>query len=212
VIPAAAARAAAAAAARAAGAAGAGGGKSETVGVAVRVTFDRRSGGVPLATAIKDLGAGDGVLSVGLLNTVHAVTRTPLWKIAEWLEFGTKRQEPRPAVSRAIFRHKDKWLNSLRARMARIRKGLDDPAVSMGRLGARMVDDIQGGIATNREIPNAASWKKVKGHDKPWLWTRQLLNSWAWSWTPRPLSTRMKRAMKDARDLDRNWRGEYGNI
>ena len=155
-----------------------------------------------IATAV---GGGDGDLFVGLpnipANRPSGGNAPSLPQVAFWNEFGTKDIPQRPAIRMAMATNRDAIRRSLIAR-ASYNKRKKDPGlgVLMGRLGAKIVEQIKRSIGAWRTPANAESTIAKKGFNNPLVHTGLMSNSWQWWWVPRKSP-----GSKKARDLDKNW-------
>lgn len=160
----------------------------------------------------RTLTTGDGTLIVGINRRRYVIRgdgkRVPLWKIAGWLEYGTRTQVARPIVAIAMRRVQPFVRRSLAARIVRIKKGQDDAGTSMRRMGQKISKEIMLSHEVYRARRNADSTVAIKGFNNPGIWTRKLSRSYEVKWVPAgdTTSAQNRAIVRAGRELDRRWK------
>lgn len=93
---------------------------------------------------------------------------------AFWLEFGTKRQPPRPAIRTMIAEKSPGWGESL-AYLAKVTNY--DAERMLTNMGEGILGQMRESIVNWNSPPNAKLTQYIKGKDSPWIDEGILLNS-----------------------------------
>lgn len=109
----------------------------------------------------------------------------PVWLALMWNEYGIGRVPARRPIRTAVMRRGASWGYSLRSRLSLIKRGVVNARDTMMRLGRRMVADIRVSI-DSAGAPNARATVRMKGFNRPMIWTKKLLKAIQYEWIPDP--------------------------
>ena len=118
----------------------------------------------------KDMNAS---VRVGVLENATYPDGTPVAMVAFWNEYGTKRIPPRPFFRTTVSEQKKNWVLSVQNLM----KMHNDPQQVMGLIGEHMKGNIVQSINTWSDPPNAPYTVRMKGFQKPLVWSGQMMRS-----------------------------------
>lgn len=135
-----------------------------------------------------------GTLSIGINpNKKYYKGRKKPVRVASafiWNEFGTKdgRVPERPVLRNWWRTYNESYTKSIQTSAGMFLSPTSGETRSwmaiITRLGNKMVANIKTSLAAWRRPKNADYTIRAKGFDNPFIWTRTLLNSWQWRWTP----------------------------
>lgn len=97
--------------------------------------------------------------------------------VATWLEFGTSRQEPRPAISAWADENEAKVTQEIADDMRKSMKAGKSPAQRADQLAQKYAGQIQAKIANGIPPPNRPATVAKKGSSVPWIDTGQTRSS-----------------------------------
>ena len=118
----------------------------------------------------KDMNA---TVRVGVLEDATYPDGTSVAQVAFWNEYGTSKSPPRPFFRAVVSSQKKNWVLSVKNLMAMH----NDPQKVMGLIGEHMKGQIVHSILSWTSPPNAPYTVKMKGFNKPLVWTGQLSRS-----------------------------------
>ena len=126
-----------------------------------------------LANALKKYSEMNASVRVGVLENATYPDGTPVAMVAFWNEYGTKTSPVRAFFRTTVSDQKKNWVLSVRNLM----KMHDDPKKVMGLIGEHMRGQIVQSINTWTDPPNAPYTVRMKGFQKPLVWSGQLMRS-----------------------------------
>lgn len=126
-----------------------------------------------LASALKKYSDMNASVRVGVLENATYPDGTPVAMVAFWNEYGTKTSPVRAFFRTTVSDQKKNWVLSVQNLM----KMHDDPKKVMGLMGEHMRGQIVQSINTWTDPPNAPYTVRMKGFQKPLVWSGQLMRS-----------------------------------
>lgn len=126
-----------------------------------------------LASALKKYSEMNASVRVGVLENATYPDGTPVAMVAFWNEYGTKTSPVRAFFRTTVSDQKRNWVLSVQNLM----KMHDDPKKVMGLIGEHMRSQIVQSINTWTDPPNAPYTVRMKGFQKPLVWSGQLMRS-----------------------------------
>lgn len=126
-----------------------------------------------LASALKKYSEMNASVRVGVLENATYPDGTPVAMVAFWNEYGTKTSPVRAFFRTTVSDQKKNWVLSVQNLM----KMHDDPKKVMGLMGEHMRGQIVQSINTWADPPNAPYTVRMKGFQKPLVWSGQLMRS-----------------------------------
>lgn len=126
-----------------------------------------------LASALKKYSEMNASVRVGVLENATYPDGTPVAMVAFWNEYGTKTSPVRAFFRTTVSDQKKNWVLSVQNLM----KMHDDPKKVMGLIGEHMRGQIVQSINTWTDPPNAPYTVRMKGFQKPLVWSGQLMRS-----------------------------------
>lgn len=126
-----------------------------------------------LASALKKYSEMNASVRVGVLENATYPNGTPVAMVAFWNEYGTKTSPVRAFFRTTVSDQKKNWVLSVQNLM----KMHDDPKKVMGLIGEHMRGQIVQSINTRTDPPNAPYTARMKGFQKPLVWSGQMMRS-----------------------------------
>lgn len=128
-----------------------------------------------LANALKKYSEMNASVRVGVLENATYPDGTPVAMVAFWNEYGAKGGliPPRPFFRHTVFNQKGNWVLSVKSLI----KIHNDPKKVMGLMGEHMKGQIVQSIVTWSDPENSKYTQKIKGFNKPLVWSGQLMRS-----------------------------------
>jgi hypothetical protein len=126
-----------------------------------------------LASALKKYSDMNASVRVGVLESATYPDGTPVAMVAFWNEYGTKTSPVRAFFRTTVSDQKKNWVLSVQNLM----KMHDDPKKVMSLIGEHMRGQIVQSINTWTDPPNAPYTVRMKGFQKPLVWSGQLMRS-----------------------------------
>ena len=126
-----------------------------------------------LASALKKYSDMNASVRVGVLENATYPDGTPVAMVAFWNEYGTKTSPVRAFFRATVSDQKKNWVLSVQNLM----KMHDDPKKVMGLIGEHMRGQIVQSINTWTDPPNAPYTVRMKGFQKPLVWSGQMMRS-----------------------------------
>lgn len=126
-----------------------------------------------LASALKKYSEMNASVRVGVLESATYPDGTPVAMVAFWNEYGAGKTPPRPFFRHTVSDQKKNWVLSVQNLM----KMHDDPKKVMGLIGEHMRGQIVQSINTWTDPKNSDYTVRMKGFNKPLVWSGQLMRS-----------------------------------
>lgn len=126
-----------------------------------------------LASALKKYSEMNASVRVGVLENATYPDGTPVAMVAFWNEYGTKTSPVRAFFRTTVSDQKKNWVLSVQNLM----KMHDDPKKVMGLIGEHMRGQIVQSINTWTDPKNSDYTVRMKGFNKPLVWSGQLMRS-----------------------------------
>ena len=126
-----------------------------------------------LANALKKYSEMNASVRVGVLENATYPDGTPVAMVAFWNEYGTKTSPVRAFFRTTVSDQKKNWVLSVQNLM----KMHDDPKKVMGLIGEHMRGQIVQSINTWTDPKNSDYTVRMKGFNKPLVWSGQLMRS-----------------------------------
>lgn len=126
-----------------------------------------------LASALKKYSDMNASVRVGVLENATYPDGTPVAMVAFWNEYGTKTSPVRAFFRTTVSDQKKNWVLSVQNLM----KMHDDPKKVMGLIGEHMRGQIVQSINTWTDPKNSDYTVRMKGFNKPLVWSGQLMRS-----------------------------------
>lgn len=126
-----------------------------------------------LASALKKYSEMNASVRVGVLESATYPDGTPVAMVAFWNEYGTKTSPVRAFFRTTVSDQKKNWVLSVQNLM----KMHDDPKKVMGLMGEHMRGQIVQSINTWTDPENSKYTQRIKGFNKPLVWSGQLMRS-----------------------------------
>ena len=118
----------------------------------------------------KDMNAS---VRVGVLENATYPDGTPVAMVAFWNEYGTRTSPVRAFFRTTVSEQKKNWVLSVQNLM----KMHNNPQQVMGLIGEHMKGNIVQSINTWSDPPNAPYTVRMKGFQKPLVWSGQMMRS-----------------------------------
>ena len=126
-----------------------------------------------LANALKKYSEMNASVRVGVLENATYPDGTPVAMVAFWNEYGTKTSPVRAFFRTTVSDQKKNWVLSVQNLM----KMHDDPKKVMGLIGEHMRGQIVQSINTWTDPENSKYTQRIKGFNKPLVWSGQMMRS-----------------------------------
>lgn len=126
-----------------------------------------------LASALKKYSEMNASVRVGVLENATYPDGTPVAMVVFWNEYGTKTSPVRAFFRTTVSDQKKNWVLSVQNLM----KMHDEPKKVMGLIGEHMRGQIVQSINTWTDPENSKYTQRIKGFNKPLVWSGQLMRS-----------------------------------